>query len=549
MRYGVYICVLNKHYMISIKNLTYYVGGRALYEDASLFIGSHSKMGLVGLNGTGKSTLLKIIDGTLVPEKGKINKNGDCTLGFLNQDMLSYTTDESILAVTMQAFSEVTALQTKIDALIQEMEKAYKEELVEALTDLQLKFEQLGGYEAQSKAEKVLEGIGFSTEDLARPMSEFSGGWRMRVLLAKLLLIQPSLLMLDEPTNHLDIVSIQWLEGYLRNYPGAVIVISHDRQFLDQVTQTTVEVAQKKLTVYAGNYSFYEQDKVAKEVLQHNAYVNQQKQIKQQERFVNRFRAKSSKASQVQSVIKKLEKMEKLEDVATAPSSMKLNFKLSKPSGKEVVKIEKMSKWYDDLVIFNDTDARIMRGDHIALIGANGKGKSTLLRLIAGTERATDGDVELGYSVDKVFYAQHQVEALDLNNTILEEIEKAHPDRTHGEIRSTLGALLFVKDDVKKKIGVLSGGEKARVALAKVILSGANFLILDEPTNHLDMVSIDILMHALKQYKGTFIVVSHNRYFIERLANKIWYIEDEKLKSFPDTYEAYTFWLKNKQAK
>lgn len=532
--------------MLSIKNLTYYVGGKTLYEDASLFIGPESKIGLVGLNGTGKSTLLKIIDGSLTPEKGKINKNKECTLGFLNQDMLSYTTDQTILQVTMQAFKEVTILQKKIDDLIKEMEENYQDKLVETLTTLQLQFEKLGGYEAESETEKVLEGIGFSTKDLSKPMSAFSGGWRMRVLLAKLLLRKPSLLMLDEPTNHLDIVSIQWLEGYLRNYSGAIITISHDRRFLDKVIQTTVEVSNNKLTSYSGNYSFYEKEKKAKEVLQHSAYVNEQKKIKKEEDFINRFKSNSSKAKQVQSVIKKRDKRDKVSDVDSAPSSMKLKFKLSRPSGKEVVAFDSLSKKYGDHIIFDKTEGILLRGDHIALIGPNGKGKTTLLKLIAGTDTPTTGKIQLGHNIDVIFYAQHQVEALNLKKTILEEIEQAHPDRSHQEIRTALGALLFVKDDVKKKISVLSGGEKARVALAKVILSGANFLILDEPTNHLDMISIDILQNALKNYEGSYIVVSHNRDFIEQLANKIWYIENTQLKIFPGNYEAYTFWQKNK---
>lgn len=533
-------------FMVSITGLTHYIGGKALYEDASCFIKTNGKVGLVGLNGTGKSTLFKIITGDINPEQGKINKGVGCTIGFLNQDMLSYVTEKTILGVAMEAFSEVTEIQERMDKVIEEMEHNYSERLLEELSELQENFEKRGGYEVQSKAEKVLEGIGFSTKDLSRPMSEFSGGWRMRVWLAKLLLERPSLLMLDEPTNHLDIIAIQWLEGYLTSYPGAVMVISHDRRFLDAVTNTTVEVSQRKLHTYAGNYSFYEHEKAEREVLQQRAYVNQQKKIKKTEEFINRFRAKSSKASQVQSTIKKLAKMDRVEEVASAPSSMKLRFRLSRASGKEVVVLEEIGKRYEDLELFDKTSVQINRGDHIALIGANGKGKTTLLKLLAGEEAPSEGKVVFGHHADEVFYAQHQVEALNVENTIFEEMEEAHPDCSHADIRRVLGALLFVKDDVKKKIKVLSGGEKARVALAKVILSGANFLILDEPTNHLDMISIDILMHALQSYEGTFILVSHNRYFIERVANKIWYIEDKKVKAFEGNYEAYEFWQKKR---
>ncbi len=533
--------------MLSINNLTYYIGGKLIYDEASLFIKSHDKIGLIGLNGAGKSTLLKIIVGDITPDTGKINKNNDCTIGFLNQDMLSYTTEESILSVAMQAFEKTIYLQREIDNIIHKMETDYKDDLVYKLSELQEEFSRLGGYEAQSNAEKVLEGIGFTTEDISRPMSEFSGGWRMRVMLAKLLLQQPSILMLDEPTNHLDIISIQWLEGYLKNYPGAIIVISHDRKFLDNVINTTVEVANKKLNMYSGNYSFYEQDKVLKEELHHNTFVNQQKKIKQTEQFINRFRAKSSKAKQVQSRVKTLERMDKIEDIAQAAKGVNLKFKLTQQPGKEIVSINKIDKTYGDLEIFKEASAKIERGDKIALIGANGKGKSTLLKLIAHTEVLNKGEITIGHNVDINFYAQHQLESLNLDNSIYDEIKLSHQDRSEADIRGTLGALLFKKDDVKKKIKILSGGEKARVALAKVILSGANFMILDEPTNHLDMISIDILSHALEKYEGTFIVVSHNRHFIEKLANKIWYIEDKKIKEFPDNYEAYEFWMKNQK--
>lgn len=541
-----YLCLLFDD-MVSITGLTHYIGGRALYEGASLCIKEDSKIGLVGLNGTGKSTLLKMIAGDVIPERGKVNRRGDCTVGFLNQDLLSYVTDKTILAVAMEAFSDLTHMQGGIDRVVEEMERGYSDALLEELTALQSQFEAQGGYEMQSKAERVLEGVGFSTDDLSRPLHEFSGGWRMRVWLAKLLLERPHLLMLDEPTNHLDIVSIQWLEGYLRSYPGAVMVISHDRHFLDGVTNTTVEVAQRRLNVYAGNYSFYEREKGEREVLQQRAYVNQRKKIKKTEAFINRFRAKSSKASQVQSTIKRLDKMERVEEVGGPAAAVKLRFQLSRTSGKEVMTMEGISKGYGDLQLFDKASARVVRGDHIALIGENGKGKTTLLKLIAGVEAATQGEVEMGHHVDKVFYAQHQVEGLEVGNTIFEELEKAHPDCTYADIRRTLGALLFVKDEVNKKIKVLSGGEKARVALAKVILSGANFLILDEPTNHLDMVSIDILMRALQRYEGTLILVSHNRYFVERLANKIWYIEQGKVKEFADGYQAYDFWKKNRR--
>ncbi|MCP3660764.1 MAG: ABC-F family ATP-binding cassette domain-containing protein [Bacteroidetes bacterium] len=535
--------------MISISGLTYYIGSRPIYEDASLFIKEHDKIGLIGLNGAGKSTLLKIINGEITPEKGKINRSNETTLGFLNQDMLSYSTEESILSVAMQAFEDTIEMQKKIDHILKQMETNYTDDLLEKLSNLQEKFTALGGYEAESKAEKVLEGIGFKTSDLSRPISEFSGGWRMRVILAKLLLQKPSLLMLDEPTNHLDIVSIKWLEGYLNSYDGAYIVISHDRSFLDKICNNIVEVSGKKLPKYTGNFTSYEKEKSLNQELQHNAFINQQKKIKETQEFINRFRAKASKASQVQSRVKALEKLEKIEDVASAPKTAKIKFKINQNPGKEIVEINHLNKAYDNIEIFKDADAKIKRGDRIALIGANGKGKSTMLKLIAGTEKAEGGDVNLGHNVDFSFYAQHQLESLNVENDVFTELKTTTIDRAESEIRAILGMLLFSKDDVKKKIKVLSGGEKARVALAKMMMSGANFLLLDEPTNHLDMISIEILASALENYEGTFILVSHNEYFIKRLANKIWYIEDKKIKEYPDNYEAFEYWLKSQNKK
>ncbi len=533
--------------MISINNITYYIGNRAIYDDASLFIKTNDKIGFIGLNGTGKSTLLKIINGEIIPEKGKINKSNEVTLGFLNQDMLSYNLDDSILSIAMEAFSTAIEMQKKIDHILKEMEANYTPKLLEKLSDLQEKFTAIGGYEMQSKAEKVLEGIGFKTTDLSKPISEFSGGWRMRVLLSKLLLQQPSLLMLDEPTNHLDIVSIKWLESYLKSYNGAFVVISHDKAFLNNISNTIVEVSGKKLHRYTGNYSAYEKEKALQQGLQHNAFVNQQKKIKETQQFINRFRAKASKAAQVQSRVKNLEKLEKVEDVSSAPKAAKIKFKINRNPGKEVLEIKNLHKSYGSLNVFKDTSIKIYRGDKIALIGANGKGKSTLLEIIAMAGKAKkfdSGEVNLGHNIDIAFYAQHQLESLNVENDVFTELKSFSGDRPESEIRSILGMMLFSKDDVKKKIKVLSGGEKARVALSKTMLSGANFLILDEPTNHLDMISIEILSSALAHYEGTFLLVSHNRYFIERLANKIWYIENHKIKEYPDNYKAFEYWLK-----
>jgi ATP-binding cassette subfamily F protein 3 len=527
--------------MLSISNLSYFIGGRALYENANLHIKPKDKIGLVGQNGTGKSTLLKIIHGDYLPTTGEVQKAKDCTIGFLNQDLLSYQSDDAILDVALAAFKETLAIQDEIDQVLKLMETDYSEEIINRLAHLQDRFESNEGYTIKAKAEEVLEGIGFQTNDLQKPLRQFSGGWRMRVMLAKLLLEKPALLMLDEPTNHLDLPSIQWVENYLKNYEGAVVVVSHDQTFLDNCISTTVEVANQTLTSYPGNYSFYKEEKKLRMELQQNAYENQQQQIKQTERFIERFRAKATKSNQVQSRIKALDRMERVHEVVNDEAFVNFKFKFSQKSGRDVVTLDQVSKAYGDLTILKNTTARIERGDKIALIGANGKGKSTLLRIIAGTE-AIAGKRAEGHNVIKAFFAQHQLEALTLDNEIIQEMSQAGSGKTEMELRGVLGCFLFSNEEVYKKIKVLSGGEKSRVALAKTLISEANFLLLDEPTNHLDFQSVNILIQALQQYEGTFITVSHDRHFIKGVANKIWYIEQHEIKEYPGTYEEYEFW-------
>jgi ATP-binding cassette subfamily F protein 3 len=533
--------------MISISNISYFIGGRALYEDASMFVKPNDKIGLIGLNGRGKSTLLKIINGDYKIDSGSISKAKDCTIGFLNQDLLSYQTEDAILTVAMEAFKDAVGTQRQIEKILHQLETEYSDALVDKLTKLQEKFEQLDGYTMQAKAEEVLEGIGFATADLHRPLKEFSGGWRMRVMLAKLLLEKPALLMLDEPTNHLDLPSIQWVENYLRNYEGAVMIVSHDRTFLDNVVSKTVEVTQQQLVTYEGNYSFYLKEKELRETIQQNAYENQQAKIRQAERFIERFKAKASKARQVQSRIKAIDRMDLIDEVIDDTAAVNFKFKFSQTSGRHVVTLNNLSKSYGNLEILKNTTAVIERGDKIALIGANGKGKSTLLRILSGTE-PVEGERTIGYNVIQGFYAQHQLESLHVDNEILEELKQAGSGKLEQELRAILGCFLFTDEDQFKKIKVLSGGEKSRVALAKTLISEANFLLLDEPTNHLDFISENILIQALQQYLGTFVVVSHNRHFISQIANKIWYIENHQIKEYPGTYDEYEYWRKSNPA-
>ncbi len=527
--------------MISVSNLSYFIGGRALYENASMFIKPKDKIGLIGLNGRGKSTLLKLINGELAYDAGSISKSNECTIGFLNQDLLSYQTEDAIITVAMEAFKDAVDTQRSIEKVLHQLETEYSDKLVDKLTKLQETFEHLDGYSMQSKAEEILEGIGFSTSDLHRPLKEFSGGWRMRVMLAKLLLEKPSLLMLDEPTNHLDLPSIEWVENYLRNYEGAVIIVSHDRQFLDNVITKTVDVTQQQLISYEGNYSFYLEEKELRETIQQNAFENQQQKIKQTERFIERFRSKATKARQVQSRVKALDRMDKIDEVIDDNAAVNFRFNFNQQPGRFIITLDDVSKAYGPLQILKNTSISIERGDKIVLIGANGKGKSTLLRIIAGTE-PIEGKRNLGYNVIQGFYAQHQLEDLHVDSEILEELKQAGSGKTEQELRSVLGCFLFSDEDVFKKIKVLSGGEKSRVALAKTLISEANFLLLDEPTNHLDFISENILIQALQQYQGSFVAVSHNRHFVNQIANKIWYIEDHQIKEYPGTYEEYQYW-------
>jgi ATP-binding cassette subfamily F protein 3 len=530
--------------MLTLNNISYFIGGRALYRNITLQIKPKDKIGLIGANGTGKSTLLKVITGEYSADEGNIQKSKDCTIGFLNQDLLSFQSDESILAVAMEAFEEATKIQIQMDQLIHKMETDYTDDMIEKLSALQERFQALEGYTIQSKAEKILEGLGFSTNDLNKPLKNFSGGWRMRVMLAKMLLAKPALLMLDEPTNHLDLPSIQWLENYLRDYEGAVIVVSHDREFIDNCVKTIVEVAQQTLNIYAGNYSFYLEEKELRSEIQKASFENQQAKIKQTERFIERFKAKASKSTQVQSRVKALDRMDMIEDVVEDNQTVNFRFTFKTQPGRVINELKNISKSYGDLHILKNTDAKIERGDKIALIGANGKGKSTVLRILTGGESA-EGEVALGHNVISSFYAQHQLESLNINNEILEELKQHGSNRTETELRNVLGCFLFSSDDAFKKIKVLSGGEKSRVALAKTLISDANYLLLDEPTNHLDMVSVNILIQALQQYEGTLIVISHDRHFVSKVANKIWYIEDQEIKVYPGTYDEYKYWIEN----
>jgi ATP-binding cassette subfamily F protein 3 len=449
--------------------------------------------------------------------------------------------------VALSAFERVMELESEIEQLGRELEKdSENEALLIRYTDALHEMDVLDGYQIHHKAEEVLHGLGFSNEDLLRPYQEFSGGWRMRVLLAKMILQQPDVLLLDEPTNHLDLPSIEWLERYLLHYKGSVVIVSHDKFFLNRMVNKIVELYQQQLHIYTGNYNQYEEEKAIRIEMQQKAYENQQDFIRQQERFIERFKAKASKAAQAQSVQKRLDKLDLIEDVKLERPDIRINFQLDKVPGKVLVQLKNITKRFGSIQIVSQAEAEIERGDKIALIGANGKGKSTLLRVIAGIE-SFEGERIWGHNVEESFYAQHQLEALNLQHTVLEELQQCGSKKTDLELRSLLGSFLFSGDAVEKKIKVLSGGEKARVALAKTIVSRANFMMLDEPTNHLDMHSVELLAESLNQYQGTYILVSHDRYFISQTANKIWEIQDNRIREFKGGYHEWVEWNERMQ--
>jgi ATP-binding cassette, subfamily F, member 3 len=528
--------------LAGLQNVTFEFGARIIVKDATWHIQPNERIGLIGYNGTGKSTLLKLFAGEYLPSEGTVERSRSTSIGYLHQDLLSFDTNGSILEVAMTAFERVLQLEKEIDVLGKQLEQdSENNDLLIRYTDALHEMDILDGYNIHHRTEEILQGLGFANADLDRPFREFSGGWRMRVLLARMILQKPDLLLLDEPTNHMDLPSIEWLEKYLQHYQGSVIIVSHDKYFLNRMVTKIVELYQKELHIYNGNYSFYETEKVQRVELQQRAFENQQDYIRQQERFIERFRAKASKAAAAQSAMKRLDKIDRIEDVEIERPNIRINFRVDKTPGRVLATLKHATKQFGALTIVENASAEIDRGDKIALIGANGKGKSTLLRMIAGTEPFS-GERIWGHNVEESFYAQHQMEALDGNNTLIEEMQTCGSQKTDLELRVLLGCFLFSGDDVDKKIKVLSGGEKARVALAKTIVSKANFLLLDEPTNHLDMHSCDLLIEALNKYEGSLLLVSHDRYFISKTANKIWEIDEHKIREFKGTYEEWVDW-------
>jgi len=522
--------------LLQIDGITLHFGERALFDNVNSIINPGERIGLVGPNGAGKSTLLKIIAGEQQADSGSISMSNEATVGYLPQDGVEPDPDLTVFEEVEHAFADIMKLRAEFDAIQGKLETAASdsEEHDRALKqfgDVQHKLENSGSYTLQADIERILVGLGFHEEDFSRSTTEFSGGWLMRIALAKLLLQQPTYLLLDEPTNHLDIESLQWIEAFLKNYDGAVVIVSHDRAFLDNVTNRTLALRMGSLDDYAGNYSFYEKKYEKEKELLKQQYENQQKEIKQTQEFIDRFRYKATKAKQVQSRIKQLEKMEQIE-LEQEQSEISFQFPPPERTGQVVMKLENVVKSYDDNVVFNGIDYEIERGDKIAVVGPNGAGKSTMIRILAGLEPITNGKRKVGYNVTPGYFAQHQADELDPKNTPLDEMRLAGSHESETKLRTILGSFLFVGDDVFKKVSVLSGGEKSRVALAKMLLTDGNFLIFDEPTNHLDMQSKNILQQALQQFPGTLMIVSHDRDFLDPIVNKTLEVQPGRIKTW-----------------
>lgn len=522
--------------MLSATNISIQFGHKKIFDETSFIINKRDRTGLVGSNGSGKTTLLKIICGLLKPDKGLISLSKHTTVGYLPQDGISYK-GKSIYDEVYTSISDIASLKKEIEDVQTELsnhkDKKSPEysELVEKLGELQHRFEDIDGFRIKSTIEKVLSGLGFSDQDFNRLTDVFSGGWQMRVALSKLLLKNPSILLLDEPTNFLDIESLLWLENFLKSYDGAIIIVSHDRKFLDNLTNKTIEICSGKVTVYYGNYSYYESEKAIRTSILEKKFINQQKYMKEQLRFVERFRYKASKASVVQSRIKMLEKMEMVE-IENAESKIKFKFPPATRSGKQVIELKNLSKSYGDKFVLNNINLEIERGDKIGLVGANGEGKSTLARIILAEEEYQSGTRKIGHNVEIEFYSEHQAEVLDSNLNVLETLDAVADGEIRKYLRNILGCFLFQNDDVYKPVSVLSGGEKSRLALARMLIKGSNFLILDEPTNHLDMNSKRILMNALKSYESTVLVISHDREFLDGFVNKVIEIKNKNIKIY-----------------
>jgi ATP-binding cassette subfamily F protein 3 len=531
--------------MLSLQNAGKRFGPRVLFLEANWLIRAREKTALVGANGTGKSTIMKVLAGLESLDYGGLQQTRGMSIGYLPQEGLALT-GRTVFEECLTVFDELREMASEVERLggqlsVLDHEGAEYEAVAERYSMLQERFHTLDGYALDAQVGGVLTGLGFGKEDWSRQTDEFSGGWQMRIALAKLLLAKPNLLLLDEPTNHLDLETRNWLEDYLKNYPFGYILISHDRYFLDVTIDRTVEIWNKRLNIYQGNYTKYLNQKDERRTQLQAAYTNQRQQIEHLEAFINRFRAQATKAKQVQSRIKELEKIERIE-IPEEESTIHFKFPQPPPSGRMVVEAEELSKSYGAKQVLNKVHFGIERGDRVALVGVNGAGKSTLIKLLIGEEAPTSGRIKLGHNVISEYFAQDQYKVLDGESRMLDDISRAALKVPVNELRSLLGCFLFRGDDVFKPLGVLSGGERNRFALARILVSPSNFLLLDEPTNHLDMRAKDVLLDALAAFSGTVVFVSHDRYFIDRLATRVLEVEGGTVTSHEGNYEDYLRW-------
>lgn len=536
--------------MIHLTNLTKRQGQRVLYENASFLVRPGDRIGLVGPNGAGKTTIFRLIVGEDQADGGSVVIQPNTVIGYFAQDVGEMRGRSALAEVVAGAgrvadlgivIQEAEALLASGDA--EKLAPAAFEALMERYGDAQMEYQQRGGYDLESRAKSVLTGLGIGPADYDRPVEQFSGGWKMRIALARILTLQPDVLLMDEPTNHLDIESIIWLEEWLQAYKGAIVMTSHDREFMNRLVGRIVEIANKQVTVYSGNYEFYLRERVQRREQVIAAHKRQQDMLAKEEDFIAKFAARASHAAQVQSRVKKLDKIDRLE----APPEVKtINFEFAQPprSGNDVVRMSDLSKTWtredgSQKLVFRGVSGVVQRLHKIALTGVNGAGKSTLLKTIVGETDATGGAVTIGASVRTGYFSQHALDTLDPKKTIFEEVSSRLPDGTVGYIRNLLGAFLFSGDDVDKKIGVLSGGERSRVLLAMILASPLNFLVLDEPTNHLDIESREILMKAVQAFEGTVLVVSHDRHFLRQITNRVFEIRDGELRTYEGNYDEY----------
>ena len=532
--------------MIRLENISKSFPDGDLFNHVNIFIKRGMRIGLVGPNGSGKTTLLRIMLGKESPDSGSIQVDKSITIGYLAQDIVAGT-GRSILEEVLNTYPEVRDLEGKILTLSEAISKDHNNmELINKLGDAQHRFESLGGWNLEDKAKKILSGLGFSDEKFTQPMDVFSGGWRMRVALASILLEEPDILFLDEPTNHLDLEATIWLELFLSNWKGGLVMISHDRAFLDRSINNILEIDLKKITLYHGNYTKFTEEKALRMEQHKNAYRNQQKQIKDTERFIERFRSKNTKATQVQSRVKMLDKLEKIE----APTEQKHTMNLRLPQPKRlplnVASCRNVTKHYGNIEVFNNMDMLVERGQKIGLVGHNGAGKSTLLKMLAGVESVSSGAIRMGSNIDRAYYAQHQLETLDPDDTVFESIQKISPGWSETEMRTYLGSFMFSGDEIEKYVKVLSGGEKARVALARMLVEPSHLLLLDEPTNHLDMMTRNVVERALIQFSGSIVCISHDRHFLNNVTNLTCEVGSGGIRLFEGNYEYYA-WKKQEE--